>query len=666
VGRFEHSIRNQQVPHPTRRDVNMLDWTREYRTRGDGQRDDNLFVAGVWVHKRLIVARKYAEEAAYRLKPGTPILRLIVAEINRRMRHITDKHKSHMKRLADLGMIVNPGVIARFRLGDTGESEFSCDNIIALLGDILGKMHREYGATPIAPYFFYGEETIQDIRQLVDATLQIIQLENVWQGCVWLNYEVEEVGDTTHIRYGRDNISRSVASSEDRFNNNSLAVSAACAEGWKHGATLPPPPIRWVQFVKVEEAGLSYHLSDWREEEMPPSPYKQRRSALAGVPDEILEHALPEFGGITSNMLFDAMEALQSLAEVFFVRNAQLCDELSASWMDSPIISIRDCVHLVSEACAIDDEKAKRIVGILTLETETARDGAWGMPLIPADNGHVYFAFPVLLTNNPIRLLDHWLIRGGMDKNAKGEILEKIARSELLAALAQNRTLTDAAVYEEGLRLEGNNKPEIDALIRIGKRVLVCEIKSLIFPVTPIELYKHARIIFEDGVKQAHNELKMALRHRPKIAECTRYTGNPDDLVLSNIVLVRGRIGSGLTIDNVPILDVELLAQYLSGGILKFIYDSRNFFGDAADSIILYDDPRSAEANLEGYIKAPPTEELRHIHTKNDKVETPDVFNGGRIISDNLVVEPFSSFDEMRKAVAVIRSRWIECCGFAR
>jgi len=136
--------------------------------------------------------------------------------------------------------------------------------------------------------------------------------------------------------------------------------------------------------------------------------------------------------------------------------------------------------------------------------------------------------------------------------------------------------------------------------------------------------------------------------------------------VLSNIVLVRGRIGSGLTIDNVPILDVELLAQYLSGGILKFIYDSRNFFGDAADSIILYDDPRSAEANLEGYIKAPPTEELRHIHTKNDKVETPDVFNGGRIISDNLVVEPFSSFDEMRKAVAVIRSRWIECCGFAR
>lgn len=473
------------------------------------------------------------------------------------MRFIEEKNNARIQELSRQGTIVNPGVISRLKISDNLVSEFSSGNIIALLGDSLRFLCGDHRSTPINIDFIYGQETINIIRQIIGATLYVTQIENIWEKCVWLNCEVAEEGAVTHLRCGDESIDLTVVSSEDRFYNNSSTIRAACCDAWKFGGIAPPKPIRWVCSATVGENEVLYVLSDWRKEDLPPEPYINRRSILAGIPEELLNIPLPKFNEITPSTMFDALEALQSLGELFFRRNVNLADELSPVWMDSPVISVKDCVRLVSEACRLEEKTAALIIDIFTLGG-SGRDGAWEKPLIPAGNGCVYISFPVLLTTNLVRLLDHWLIVGGMNRKDKGSALEQTARKELIAALAQNKTITDGFVYENDLRLEGNSGPQIDALIRIGKRVLVCEIKSLIHPVTPRELSKHARTVFEDGVKQAHNELGMATRHRAQIAKCTQFEGNPANLVFCHAVLIRGGIGSGLTVKGVPILDVPL------------------------------------------------------------------------------------------------------------
>lgn len=667
MGNFEHSIiKKRDVPHPTRIGVNIEDWKNEYISRRSDDRDDDVFKAGIWVYNRIYATRKKIDEIVSYFTPRTPILRLAVAEINRRTRDINTKHNETIKNIAEKGMALNPSVAANFKIINNGRNEFPSDNMISLMGDALEHLFRMFRTTPQDIYFMCHHDTLQAIRALVDNMLIISQLEDIWQSCIWLSYNIDEADSVTFLRASHEGIARSVASSQDRFQNNHIAVSAACIKAWKHGQKLEPC-IRWVESALVGDGRLSFALSDWSDKDLPPEPYLNRRSALVGIPPRLLETPLSKFEGLTVNELFDGMEALQSLCTLFFTQQCvELDDELGSRWMDSPAVMKSDCVRLVAEACNIENLKATKIIDVLTLVNGNTRDGAWEKPLIPAGNETVYFCFPVLLTSNPVRLVDHWLIEGGISTQEKGSELERAARNELASALVKNKTITDATVYDSGLRLEGNNKPEIDALVRIGKTVIVCEIKSPIFPVTHLEIYKHIRTVFSEGVKQAGEELEMALRHRNRIAECTRYTGNPEDLAFLNAVLVRGRIGSGLTVEHVPILDVELLAQYLTGGVLEFIHDTRAPFESGLEHIVLYDNQLSAEANIEPYLRAPPTEFLRHQHTTNAQVETIDPYDGRKIIADNYIINEISTIEEMHSAIAIVRKRWIECSNSAR
>lgn len=332
----------------------------------------------------------------------------------------------------------------------------------------------------------------------------------------------------------------------------------------------------------------------------------------------------PKYDRITVEELLSGFEALGSLAQAFFERRIEfIASSSSLLAVDAPCVSKQSCIDFVANACAFERSKAARILDVLTLGGE-ARDGAWSRPLVPADGNHLYIVHSVLLTSSSRRLIDHWLITGGYSTDKKGKALEQIARDQLADTLDTNSMHLDAYVHRASCRYEGRKGSEIDALVRVGRSVLVCEIKCIAQPVTAMELANFLEKNVLKGVKQVANALAMAERQRRAVKRDTKYRGQSNDLVFTPLLLVSTGVASGWTIGGVSVLDICLLEKYLESGTLGFIFKDPGAIDAPRKTIILYHDQREAEANLQVYVSLPPTERLRQLRTRKVRAHSPD------------------------------------------
>jgi hypothetical protein len=114
------------------------------------------------------------------------------------------------------------------------------------------------------------------------------------------------------------------------------------------------------------------------------------------------------------------------------------------------------------------------------------------------------------------------------------------------------------------------------------------------------------------GTEQVKKEVAMAARHRPEIARKVKYVGDPKDLYFLPLVLVDNGIASGLTLNEVPVLDFYLLRKYLESAEVVFIFSmsAKGFTALPSENIVLYRDQHEAESNISVYISSPPNERL--------------------------------------------------------
>ncbi len=279
--------------------------------------------------------------------------------------------------------------------------------------------------------------------------------------------------------------------------------------------------------------------------------------------------------------------------------------------------------RVLLDGLAIAAEQAQAIIAFLTIDpTDTKRlfgRGFWATPLLANGAGdRLYLIAAPLLIGSPLRRIEAWLERGGLTDQAgitgRGNPFESFVRVEISEALADNGLLADHRVAPHALKRKGDSE-EIDLLVRIGKVLLVGEVKCFVFPSDPIDRYNYLKHV-EHAIRQARTKAAWADKNRDQAGALVGVTDSASAAALTILPLVvtNHGIGLGLSVDGVTVTDLHYLRLLMSSGQYQGDTRFERGRGMVYQTVTLYADQTDFEARAAALFADPPP--LKRYHGK--------------------------------------------------
>ncbi|WP_204113648.1 hypothetical protein [Shimia biformata] len=234
-------------------------------------------------------------------------------------------------------------------------------------------------------------------------------------------------------------------------------------------------------------------------------------------------------------------------------------------------VSKKDCVRVFRECLGIEESFAASVLSQLVLSPDDTgkcfKEGVWLHPLVELDEEHVMIVMPSVDVGTKTRFVERTLteLLGPDLTKAKslGGTFEKGTRKRVQAALAGNKIIDDFACLPHAINKVSEGGEEIDLLFRIGRRVIVGELKCLIAPNESIERYSHLSKL-EEAAGQARRKAEWLSKNKHLVEDALDVDGA--EIEITPMVILNQRIGSGLVIDEVVITDVFLLELFAGDG----------------------------------------------------------------------------------------------------
>lgn len=288
-----------------------------------------------------------------------------------------------------------------------------------------------------------------------------------------------------------------------------------------------------------------------------------------------MDETLPTHGhhNLTCREICKAWWVLSDLARLVMsdLGNPWISDDRGMGKFAFPI-DLKTVVGLFSDCLSITKEKALLIANTLTCDVDNTqslfRRGVWSSPLFPTDGGdRLYLILAPLIAGSPIKRVEAWMEAGGISDTSgvkgRGNPFENHVRSELSNALSRNSVLKDCSIYPHALKRKGNSE-EIDLLIRVGRIIIVGEVKCFIAPSEGIEQHNYLKSLSK-ATTQADNKVRWAAENRGAIAELFHI--NDEDqinkLEFVPVVVINQGFGLGLSKNDVPIVDMHYMRLLL-------------------------------------------------------------------------------------------------------
>ncbi|HET9640595.1 MAG TPA: hypothetical protein VFP12_15455 [Allosphingosinicella sp.] len=331
-----------------------------------------------------------------------------------------------------------------------------------------------------------------------------------------------------------------------------------------------------------------------------------------------LDEPLPRTGpfNFTCRELNSAWWVLCDLARLAAV-------DLGKPWMPNDravgrfalAVGADELARVLSECLEIETERAGAILELFTCDPSDSKalfaKSFWSMPLLPGASGdRRYIILAPLLTGSPLKRVEAWMERGGISDNSgvkgRGKPFEAYVRKDLTEALQENGILKDHRVYPNSIKRKGNSE-EIDLLIRIGRSLIVGEVKCFVSPSEPLEKHNYLRALAR-AVKQAASKRDWVAANLARVAQlmgCGNATEVPS-LTLHPLVVLNQGFGFGLVRDGVPIVDLHYLRLLLGDGSYQGETRFERDVGMFYHSVKLYDSLTSFERRLEALLGEPP------------------------------------------------------------
>lgn len=331
-----------------------------------------------------------------------------------------------------------------------------------------------------------------------------------------------------------------------------------------------------------------------------------------------LDEPLPKFSDqfLTCRDLCKAWWVISDLARLIVSDlGAPIFNDDRGTGKFSIPIESDDIEYIISDCLAIDAQKSKSIVDMLTASPSNTNHlfskGIWSTPLLPAPTGtrrHILLA--PLLVGSPTRRVEDWLERGGVSDQSglkgRGKPFENYARKELREAISSNSKFKIGSIFPESLKRKGSSE-EIDLILMVGKTIIIGEIKCFTQPSEALEKYNYLNAV-NLATKQANAKLSWAMDNKEIIANKLEIFDQKhiDSLKFLGLVVLNQSFGLGLSRNGIPVVDLH----YLKLIIGSHEYQGETWFekdkGMRFKTIKLYHDQDDFELKISTLLQNPP------------------------------------------------------------
>ncbi|WP_370294002.1 hypothetical protein [Thalassolituus sp.] len=268
-------------------------------------------------------------------------------------------------------------------------------------------------------------------------------------------------------------------------------------------------------------------------------------------------------------------------------------------------IGRNELVSGLNAATGIPRVKLEDILNFLTFDGSSRKD-MWANPLISAD-GEFLIASSVLLTPTIMRSFEHWIVEAGFDLGDKGTKYESNSLKEL-STIIKDCDFSEIVSKPYSKRFKfSNQEEEIDLLIKVGSKILVGEIKSIVTTDSPISSYRTLSTL-KKAARQAVRKVEFVKNNCLGVfAEAGWSFSDGIDYEYIPLILNSSGVYVGLEVDGVPVVDFRILGAYFSSPVVPLI-SSQGGNGSTVHFAYyeLYSNKNEFEKNISIYLSNPP------------------------------------------------------------
>ncbi|WP_428663062.1 hypothetical protein [Reyranella sp.] len=571
---FEKAIRG--LKPPTSKDFDSLLWEKALRDNPHaGPQAERLVKTAVWIADKFASARSRLTTLELDTLNSKWRILLAVASVNREFRTGKALLREQLEADDSDSLILDDLSNKQIRggagvpLGVDDANETSIDAIESWIYDAL----QTPGTSEPT-----GDLTVTAIKGIRAYTWRKA-MNALWNDARHQGWFVEESDAAAFWRPSDHELEKLIAACLQRQQLNLLNFPTVDRQAWpllspasRRQLSMPKSVIEAVRRgVEVNlKSGQLPHLS----RHLPP--FVVEKGGLEGsYLAEFLDTKMPLHQLLTPMLVLRAWHVIRDAAEAI-ERITPLTTTLDAkSVMTQSLVVQRARLRAALEkSLRIDRNCAETLIDFLVYypasKDAKGHKGLWAAPLVPIPTTDL-IALPLtaLLTSNPLRRMEAWLERGGIDDSnavtSRGDQYEASYRKSICEAVATNPTFVNAACAPNGIKSTAAFPEQIDLLIAFGGLCLVGEVK---FFLTPADPHERARYFgkLEDAAQQAVRKAAALDARRDIVAKAL---GTDEDaakaLELRPIVVTNQGFAFSLEVNGARVVDAKFLLTYLSG-----------------------------------------------------------------------------------------------------
>jgi hypothetical protein len=610
VDNFVKSVRNSAEKHrkesavtlPNQKGFNPKDWSNYFKASKSRTRaDHNLYSAGLWFHQNAISVREKTNQifsAISVLETQESLLRLQVGMVNFRVNEIKNRYDpSKINQLLSTKSFEMTDIIEKF--------------ITSARYPISGVINNS--KKPISTTSGFGENS-DDLLNFLDSTINLgidyDFLENFWNECLWNEFYINNSGTDDLLM--PSNLERN-----EIYEINLLRWVTICQISSIEGWLSSPDEVRrkilsWPRLTTKISLNnhqcLNLELRDpliSSQEKFPSLPDLALSSFLRQdfYPESILDEPLPKALNLTLRQLLSAWRFIASMAEditeefpqtKLHKKNDLLCF--------SPIFSRKSLISLMEKVIpSINSEQASKILQLMMFRNN--RDDLWTRPLIEVDEDNLTAIFTALESPNLSRVVSEWMHEGGLKISDKGHEFERIVYEKLCEA----NKLSNATIFPTFYFKTSQKEEEIDLVIKLGKTIILCELKCILFPVNPYQLHRYYQEL-ESASEQITRKSSFISENLKDFLNQIHFDDcDIEEIKIFSIIISNLPLATGYSFQGVPVVDLKILQDYLDGGKFTFLSQSTETGSfEPIEQIQVYSTEEEAEANVQKCLNDPP------------------------------------------------------------
>ena len=618
-----------KLTSPFAKEFNLDEWSEVLSSSNAAkqERDVHLCLAAIFFGRNVSFLRKHYHANLFKTISKRSLLVLAVGSANRNFLALREDFRAKLKDRPQDSEPFHLFELGKSSVGNAPQTGMSGDDIVTTIIDTL-------------PHWFFEAKALQTKREAITTNFSVLEknvgmtlsvesgFRDLWNAALWEGSRLKEGGG--EMVFGPADLSSAYFWYACQMRSEAALIGPLMLF---HDLPEEREDLRHLKgAVAVRHKGGGFKYSA----QQPTKRSKQTLTQTIGILEKsyiaafLDEEITVAESPITARLLVQALWVLETLSSSL---TAGLRAKFIRNYRDAKEFSFRiprvGCVRLIKDCLGLEQKVAESIFVQLTLNPDDTKrcfnEGVWLHPIIELDENDVMIVYPSVAVGSKLRFVERTLtelLGPDLQKtSSQGIEFENSVRAQISKNLDENEIISDFSVLQHGLKKASDDGEEIDLLIRIGRTVVLGELKCLLAPTESMDRFNHLSKL-EDAASQAKRKAIWLGSNLNLVKKHLDITDGLDDVRVVPLVILNQRIGSGLTIEGVSITDVFLLRLFVSEGS----YNSGAAIRKGKKAITFtefYKTQAEAEAALETVFLTPPPLQPFLTAADWDKFEYP-------------------------------------------